>query len=566
MASSSTSTQSEVERLRARSKGRPDDPVKGVRQRLAEGRDQPEHDFEYELLHMFVRNELGALLTIPLLAVIIALASMFWAPPVEPTIWLAILLLSRFLLIRFARQFERADRNDMDVVSWRKTLTAAEALYGVSWAGVAVVGLEPTEPTAHLFVFAALIVVSTIRLLFASTVMPIVYAGTIPITLALVARFACLNEPFYWAMALMTIGINVYFIFLAKGLNATVMAMLAFRTEKDGLIAELEQSKSISDEARRRAEAANIAKSRFLANMSHELRTPLNAILGFSEVMTAQLFGPVANPTYLEYAGHIHDSGTHLLGVINEILDLSRIEAGRHELKEEQVYLVDIAEECVRLCRLKAEAKSQKVIHVFAEGLPPLWADERAVRQITLNLLGNAQKFTPRGGQITISVEAQADGAQTLRIRDNGPGIPEAELPKVMQAFGQGSLAHQTAEGGTGLGLPIVNSLVDLHGGTFALQSELRAGTEAIVTFPPERVLQTVAPLQALGTERHRKAAEPRTYRIEPLDPAATEPRPATNPLRLKRRPLSAAIGQPVSATPRPGGIAYDRRHPYVSK
>ena len=336
MAISSGTSQTEVERLRAKSKGRAADPIKHVRQRLAEGRDEPAHDFEYELLHMFVRNELGALLTIPLLAIIIALASMFWAPPMEPLIWLAILLLSRFLLIRYARQFERADKNGMDVVSWRKTLTAAEALYGVSWAGVAVVGLEPTEPTAHLFVFAALIVVSTIRLLFASTVMPIVYAGTIPITLALVARFACLNEPFYWAMALMTIGINVYFIFLAKGLNATVLAMLAFRTEKDGLIAELEQSKSISDEARRRAEAANIAKSRFLANMSHELRTPLNAILGFSEVMTAELFGPVENKTYLEYAGHIHGSGTHLLGVINEILDLSRIEAGRHELKEEQ--------------------------------------------------------------------------------------------------------------------------------------------------------------------------------------------------------------------------------------
>ncbi len=185
--------------------------------------------------------------------------------------------------------------------------------------------------------FAALIVVLTIRLLFASTVMPIVYAGTIPISIALVIRFVALGEPFYWAMALMTVGIHVYFIFLAKGLNATVLAMLSFRAEKDALIAELEQAKAISDEARRRAEASNTAKSRFLANMSHELRTPLNAILGFSEVMKTEMMGPIANKTYLEYAGHIHASGTHLLSVINEILDLSRIEAGRHELREEPV-------------------------------------------------------------------------------------------------------------------------------------------------------------------------------------------------------------------------------------
>ena len=141
--------------------------------------------------------------------------------------------------------------------------------------------------------------------------------------------------------------------------------MLEFRAEKDALIAELEEEKSISDEARRRAEAANIAKSRFLATMSHELRTPLNAILGFSEVMKAELLGPMQNDNYKEYAGNIHDSGRHLLHLINEILDLSRIEAGRYELHEEPVRLADVVEDCQRLLKLRAESKGLQIVLEF---------------------------------------------------------------------------------------------------------------------------------------------------------------------------------------------------------
>jgi two-component system cell cycle sensor histidine kinase PleC len=305
-------------------------------------------------------------------------------------------------------------------------------------------------------------------------------------------------------MASMAVGIHVYFIFLAKSLNATVMTMLEYKAEKDSLIAELEQATSISEEARRRAEEANIAKSRFLANMSHELRTPLNAILGFSEVMKTEMMGPMQNPTYLEYTENIHSSGRHLLHLINEILDLSRIEAGKHELQEASVHLVDVVDECERLLKLKAESKALKLVEDFDESMPPIWADERALRQICINLLGNAIKFTPPGGQITLGVSRREDGGQILSIKDTGPGIPKEEMPRVMQAFGQGSLAHTGAEGGSGLGLPIVKSLVELHGGTFELLSEVRRGTEAVVCLPKERVLQPVEPLQPLGEERHR--------------------------------------------------------------
>jgi two-component system cell cycle sensor histidine kinase PleC len=305
-------------------------------------------------------------------------------------------------------------------------------------------------------------------------------------------------------MASMALGVHVYFIFLAKGLNSTAMAMLEYRAEKDALIAELEQEKATSDEARRRAEGANVAKSRFLATMSHELRTPLNAILGFSEVMKTELLGPIKNPTYKEYAANVHYSGSHLLHLINEILDISRIEAGRYDLHEESFRLIDVVDDCHRLLKLRAESKGLEIDLDLDPSLPTIWADERAMRQICLNLLSNALKFTPRGGRIMVRVYRDPAGGQTLSIRDTGPGIPREEIPRIMQAFGQGSLAHENAEGGTGLGLPIVKSLVELHEGTFELRSELRRGTEVLVTIPRPRVMEAMSPLQPLGQERHR--------------------------------------------------------------
>jgi two-component system cell cycle sensor histidine kinase PleC len=264
------------------------------------------------------------------------------------------------------------------------------------------------------------------------------------------------------------------------------------RAEKDRLIQELEDAKAQSDEARGRAEAANVAKSRFLATMSHELRTPLNAILGFSEVMKAEILGPMPNTTYKEYASDIHASGQHLLNLINEILDLSRIEAGRFELKEESISFAYTVEDCVRLMNLRAGSKGVTIKESYEEGMPTVWADERAIRQIALNLLSNAVKFTPAGGAIYVKVGWTAGGGQYLSVRDTGPGIPEDEIPTVLSSFGQGSNALKTAEQGAGLGLPIVRGMVDLHGGTFTFKSKLRVGTEVIVTFPAERVMQAL--------------------------------------------------------------------------
>jgi two-component system, cell cycle sensor histidine kinase PleC len=503
--------------------------LREIRQKLAQGTSiKPE--FEYELVLMFVRNELSAQPTILLLAAIFSLASMFWAPWTQAGLWLLLVIGAKVMVLECCRRFVALPQSEVNVGVWRRRLIIAEAINGTAWAGFAMVGMGGAEAvsqvyvfSSNVFIFASLMVVLAIRMTFASTVMPILYVGTIPMTLAVATRLLLLEDLFYFALASLAVGVHVYFVFLAKGLNSTALAMVGFRAQKDALIAELEESKSISDEARRRAEAANVAKSRFLATMSHELRTPLNAILGFSEVMKSEIMGPMPNPTYREYAAHIHHSGTHLLNLINEVLDLSRIEAGRYELHEEPLRLVDVAEDCHRLLKLRAESKGLQIVPHCDGQLPQLWADERAVRQVCFNLLSNALKFTPRGGQIVLTVSVTPEGGQRISVRDTGPGIPKEEIPKVLQAFGQGSLAHQTAEGGTGLGLPIVQKLIELHGGSLELISELRKGTEAVVTFPKQRVLQAMAPLQPLGQERHRQPVpEPRPPRPPRIKPAPT--------------------------------------------
>jgi len=517
--------------------------IKAVRGRLQSG-SSIEPAFEHELLSMFARNEIKAAVTMPALSLIFSLASMFWAPQYQAWIWLILVVLTKaWLLWQCGRLLADPDAAS-DIAAWRRKFITAELLTGLSWAGFAVVGIDlsplapllglnppalqavPTslEISSNVFVFATLIVVLAVRMTFAATVIPILYVGTIPMTAAVVIRLVMLQDPFYVALAAMGVGVHLYFIWLARGLNQTAVDRLKFRAQKDLLIAALEEEKTISEEARRRAEAANNSKSRFLATMSHELRTPLNAIMGFSEVMHAEVLGPIGSAKYKDYAGTIHESGRHLLNLINEILDLSRIEAGKYELNEERVRLADVTEDCHRILKLRADAKGLDIIEDVDAKMPPVWADQRAMRQICLNLMSNALKFTPRGGRITVTVENLATGEQRLTVADTGPGIPADEIPKVLQPFGQGTLAHQTAEGGTGLGLSIVQSLIELHGGTFELKSELRRGTQAIVTLPARRVMVPAPPLQPLGEERHRHQPVPAHAAPIPISPASARP------------------------------------------
>src|SRR5271157_1235248 len=373
--------------------------------------------------------------------------------------------------------------------AWRRRFVAVTFFCGVAWAYLVVSLLQSTEPSAQAFAILIMLLVSTVMSLLAATIPAAFVAGMAPMIAGVVILYAARLQGSALSAAALAAGVIGYFLVVVQRLHAAAARNVSFQEEKDSLIAELEQAKLNSDEARRRAESANLAKSRFLATMSHELRTPLNAILGFSEVMKGELFGPHGVPAYKEYSNDIHVSGQHLLMLINEILDLSRVEAGRYELNEEPVSLREVVEDCCRLLAMRAKSRSLTVTEALEPELPLIWADERAVRQAALNLLTNAIKFTPPGGSVVVKVGWTRDGGQYVSIRDTGPGIPPEEIPVVLSSFGRGSLAHKNAEEGTGLGLPIVKGLIELHGGQFRLISKLREGTEAVVILPPERVM-----------------------------------------------------------------------------
>ncbi|MDP6343825.1 MAG: ATP-binding protein [Alphaproteobacteria bacterium] len=236
------------------------------------------------------------------------------------------------------------------------------------------------------------------------------------------------------------------------------------------------------------AQMADRSKTEFLANMSHELRTPLNAIIGFSEMMKDETFGPLGNEHYGEYSSLIHYSGEHLLDIINDVLELSKVEAGKFVLQETEVALPIVVESAVRLIEPRAEEKYIALDIDVAPDLPTIIADDRALKQILLNLLSNAVKFTPPAGAVGVRVACNVDGGVEMTVSDTGCGIPDDQLALVMRPFHQVEGARTRSESGTGLGLPLSASLVALHGGDVRIDSKIDRGTTVSVTLPKTRV------------------------------------------------------------------------------
>ena len=262
------------------------------------------------------------------------------------------------------------------------------------------------------------------------------------------------------------------------------------RLEDQGArLAELADNLS---EQKTRAEEASRAKSRFVANMSHELRTPLNAIIGFSDLIESEALGPLGNSRYRSYAGDIRNSGQHLLSLINDILDFSKADADRLSLHEESVDLEELLEGSVRMLLPRAAHENVKLVLEPPPSGLRLRADAKRLKQIVLNLVSNAIKYTPAGGKVNLGAGIEGDGALAMTVRDTGVGISEADQRKVLEAFVQVDNAPNRAHEGTGLGLPLTKRLVELHGGSLTLESRLGKGTTVRVVLPPDRVMPRV--------------------------------------------------------------------------
>jgi signal transduction histidine kinase len=249
----------------------------------------------------------------------------------------------------------------------------------------------------------------------------------------------------------------------------------------------LEMTSSDLTVALGQAAQASKAKSEFLASMSHELRTPLNAVIGFSDAMVLEIFGPMGD-RYKNYASDIRNSGAHLLSLINDVLDLSRLDAGHAELREEVFGLGELVSESLSLIQSQAQKADIAVSTDIADGLPALKADKRRIKQVLVNLLSNAVKFTPSGGRVTLSAQLTGAGL-ALAVADSGIGIAPDDIPKALEVFGQVDSSLARKYEGTGLGLPLSKQLMELHGGNLSLESQVNVGTTVTVTLPPGRLV-----------------------------------------------------------------------------
>jgi len=261
-----------------------------------------------------------------------------------------------------------------------------------------------------------------------------------------------------------------------------------------GIAIEKRRAEEESAAAREQAEIANRTKTEFLANMSHELRSPLNSVLGLAEIMKDELFGPLGSDRYRGYADDVYQSAKHLLDVITDILDISKIEAGKLSLHEGETDISNVIDTCVRLMYPRSSQAKIALTTDIAPGLPKVYADSRKAKQILLNLLSNAVKFTGKGGKVMVSARLNEDGELCLAVGDTGIGIEKKDIKKALSPFTQIDSSLSRKYEGTGLGLPISKALIELHGGRLEIESELGAGTTVTVVFPASRVVTGPAP------------------------------------------------------------------------
>jgi signal transduction histidine kinase len=360
------------------------------------------------------------------------------------------------------------------------------------WCAV-VLSMYHSEITANRM-FVVLVLACTLGSLSTMFAMHTAAAvGSMAVIATSLVTIMCLNMS-SGRLTLVPMG-GIYIILVVNqvaGMHVRFRQTRRLEQEREDLIASLQDANIQALSAQERAMAANKAKSEFLANMSHELRTPLNAIIGFSEIMREQMFGALGHNRYREYSRLIHNAGTHLLGLINDVLDMSKIEAGKLELHLEEFDLHTVIEECVDLMRERAEAAKVELVRELSDGTQYLFADRRAVSQMLLNLLSNAVKFTLPGGRIRV-LTAKRDSRLILTVADDGVGIAVGDLHRLGNPFVQVGTQAGILHAGTGLGLALVRALAEKHAGSMHIESEQTVGTTVTIDLPLRTSMSAVA-------------------------------------------------------------------------
>jgi signal transduction histidine kinase len=409
-------------------------------------------------------------------------AGIFWrSVPAEKLLaWTALLIAAAIVRWVHCRRYFERTRAPAEAKAWGRTFALGALLSGVLWGIGSVVLFSPNDAVLLIVQVFLVTGLSAAALTGYTAHLPSFHGFVLPAVVPFGVCLALDGSPAHLFTATLLAVWTTVFFYLAHALNAHTLDRVLLLLGNARMADTLRKSRDTADEANR-------AKTRFLANMSHELRTPLNAIIGFSDIMKGELFGPVGAAKYKQYLADIHRSGSHLLQLINDILDIAKIEVGQQPLNEQIVDLAGTLKQCGQLVEPQARGAGVSLAVEATGRLPALRADPTRLRQIVLNLLSNAIKFTPAGGKIWLSAAVEPSGRLLLQVRDTGVGMKPEDVPRALQPFVQLDDAPR-GDPGTGLGLALVKTLVEAHGGTLAIESEPGKGTAVSIRLPQERL------------------------------------------------------------------------------